>query len=166
MHRDTSHFTVSHLRGSERIDRVSNLKQLLEESGAHARPALRSLFNQPNRAMSIEEFREFFRSVRLFAMATTSASGGPHIAPVHLKLSDDDEIRLTIQEESLRWQDIQRDPRVAFTGWAEGGKTVILYGRAVEIPDSRRESTAGGRIKPVLTLQIEPTRIHAMDPRR
>jgi uncharacterized pyridoxamine 5'-phosphate oxidase family protein len=145
---------------------MTDLQQLLNESSGKARQALDSLFNQPGREMTAEEFRTFFRSVGLFAMATTSASGGPHIAPVHVRLTDDDEFQMTIQEESLRWQDIQRDPRVAFTGWIEGGKTVILYGRAVEVPDSRRQSTAGGREKPVLTLRIEPTRIHAMDPRR
>ena len=145
---------------------MSNLQQLLNDSSGKAQPALKSLFNQPGRAMSVDEFREFFRSIRLFSMATTSASGGPHIAPVHVKITDDDEFQMTIQTESLRWQDIQRDPRVAFTGWVEGGKTVILYGTATPIPGTERESTAGGRPKPVLTLRIEPTRIHAMDPRR
>ena len=145
---------------------MTDLQRLLEDSRERSGAALNSLFNQQGREMSVQEFREFFRSVRLFAMATTGASGGPHIAPVHLQLTDDDEIHLTIQEESLRWQDIQRDPRVAFTGWAEGGKTMILYGRATEIPGTRRASTAGGRSKPVLALRIEPTRIHAMDPRR
>lgn len=145
---------------------MTNLSDLLNQSGKLARPALKALFNQPGRAMTVEEFREFFGSVGLFAMATTSASGGPHIAPVHVRLTEADEFEMTIQEESLRWRDIQRDPRVAFTGWAEGGKTVILYGRAVEIPGTRRKSTAGGREKPVLTLRIEPNRIHAMDPRR
>jgi hypothetical protein len=145
---------------------MTDLQQLLSESSGKARRALDSLFNQPGREMTVEEFRDFFRSVGLFAMATTSASGSPHIAPVHVRLTDDDEFQMTIQAESLRWQDIQRDPRVAFTGWADGGKTVILYGKAIEIPGTRRTSTAGGREKPVLTLRIEPTRIHAMDPRR
>jgi uncharacterized pyridoxamine 5'-phosphate oxidase family protein len=145
---------------------MTDLQRLLDDSGNKAQTALSSLFNQPGREMTADEFREFFRSVGLFAMATTSASGGPHIAPVHVRLTDEDEFQMTIQEESLRWRDIQRDPRVAFTGWADGGKTVILYGRAEEIPNTRRESTAGGRSKPVLTLRIAPTRIHAMDPRR
>ena len=145
---------------------MGDLKQLLEASSTKAGQALGSLFNQPGRDVNVDEFREMFRAIRLFAMATTSASGGPHLAPVHVQLTEDDEFRMTIQAESLRWQDIQRDPRVAFTGWADGGKTVILYGRASEVPDSHRTSTAGGREKPVLTLDIEPTRIHAMDPRR
>jgi uncharacterized pyridoxamine 5'-phosphate oxidase family protein len=147
-------------------DNMTNLSDLLTQSGEQARPALKALFNQPGREMSVEEFRDFFRSIRLFSMATTSASGGPHIAPVHVRLTDDDEFQMTIQAESLRWQDIQRDPRVAFTGWVEGGRIVILYGKAAEIPGTRRMSTAGGREKPVLSLRIEPTRIHAMDPRR
>jgi uncharacterized pyridoxamine 5'-phosphate oxidase family protein len=145
---------------------MANIQRLLDESASHAQTALKSLFNQPGRAMTADEFRECFRSIRLFAMATTGSTGGPHIAPVHVQLTDDDEFEMTIQTESVRWKDVQRDPRVAFTGWVEGGKTVILYGSAAEIPDTRRESTAGGRSKPVLTLRIDPTRIHAMDPRR
>lgn len=145
---------------------MAHIQQLLDESAGKAQPALKSLFGQPERAMTAGEFREYFHSIRLFAMATTGDTGGPHIAPVHVQLTDGDEFEMTIQEESLRWKDIQRDPRVAFTGWADGGKTVILYGVASELPNTRRESTAGGRPKPVLTLRIEPTRIHAMDPRR
>lgn len=145
---------------------MPNIQQLLDESDGKAQPALKSLFGQPGRAMTADEFRETFRSIRLFAMATTGESGGPHIAPVHVQLTDDDEFQMTIQEESVRRRDILRNPRVAFTGWAEGGKTIILYGNAREIPNTRRDSTAGSRTKPVLTLRIEPTRIHAMDPRR
>ncbi|MBA2453792.1 MAG: pyridoxamine 5'-phosphate oxidase family protein [Chloroflexia bacterium] len=145
---------------------MANIQRLLDESASHAQTALKSLFNQPGRTMTADEFRECFRSIRLFAMATTGSTSGPHIAPVHVQLTDDDEFEMTIQTESVRWKDVQRDPRVAFTGWAEDGKTVILYGNAAEIPDTRRESTAGGRSKPVLTLRIDPTRIHAMDPRR
>ncbi len=145
---------------------MADIQQLLDESASRAQGALKSLFGQPGRAMTAGEFREFFRSIRLFAMATTGESGGPHIAPVHVQLTDDDEFEMTIQEESVRWQDVQRDPRVAFTGWAEGGKTVILYGTVTEVPNTRRNSTAAGRSKPVLTLRIQPSRIHAMDPRR
>ena len=144
---------------------MTDIQKLLDESGEKAQAALKSLFGQPGREVTVEEFRDLFRSIRLFAMATTGESGGPHIAPVHLQLTEDDAFEMTIQEESLRWQDIQRDPRVAFTGWADGGKTVILYGRAVEIPGTRRVSTAGGRSKPVLSLRIEPTRVHAMGAR-
>lgn len=145
---------------------MPDIQQLLDESAGKAQPALSSLFGQPGRAMTADEFRETFRAIRLFAMATTGASGGPHIAPVHVQLRDGDKFEMTIQEESVRWRDIQRDPRVAFTGWAEGGKTIILYGTAHEVANTRRQSTAGGRTKPALTLRIEPTRIHAMDPRR
>ncbi len=63
-------------------------------------------------------------------------------------------------------RDIKRDPRVAFTGWADGGRMAIIYGNASVIPGTEGVSGAGGREKPVIRLNIEPTRIHAMDPKR
>lgn len=139
---------------------------LLERSHAAAQPDLKSIFDAPERRMSADEFRAFFNNVRLWAMATSGASGSPHIAPVHLRLTDDDRIEMTIHVESVRMRDIERDPRVAFNSWGEGGRTAIIYGTAQVIPGSERESGAGGRAKPVVSLRIEPTRIYAMDPRR
>jgi hypothetical protein len=144
----------------------NGLAELLQRSRAAAGDDLKSLIDQPERHMNVEAFRAFVGEVRLWAMATTGASGNPHIAPVHLRLTEDDELQMTIHIESVRMRDIERDPRVAFTGWADGGRMAIIYGEAGIIPGSERTSGAGGRHKPVATLKIEPTRIYAMDPQR
>lgn len=145
---------------------MTNLEQLLDTSVERAGDDLKSLIDQPDRRMSVDEFREFVRSVSLWAMATSSPAGNPHVAPVHLRLTDEDEFEMTIHTKSVRMRDIEHNPHVGFTGWGEGGKMAIIYGRAELIPGSERESTAGGRSKPVATLRIEPDRIYAMDPRR
>lgn len=145
---------------------MPRLDELLDESIATAQPDLKSIFDTGERRMSAAELRAFFQSVRLWAMATTGANGSPHIAPVHVRLTDDDQLEMTIHVESVRMRDIERDPHVAFNSWGEGGKTAIIYGIASVIPGSERESGAGGRAKPVVRLRIEPTRIYAMDPRR
>jgi hypothetical protein len=142
------------------------LDNLLEESRANAGADLKALIDQPDRHMDGEDFRTFVGDVRLWAMATSGSEGSPHIAPVHLRLTDDDTLQMTIHTESVRMRDVQRDPRVAFTGWAEGGRMAIIYGRASVIPGSEGVSGAGGREKPIVRLRIEPTRIYAMDPQR
>lgn len=142
------------------------LNDLLENSRAAAGADLKALIDQPERHMDAGAFRAFVSDVRLWAMATTGKSGNPHIAPVHLSLTEDDELQMTIHTESVRMHDIQRDPRVAFTAWADGGRMVIYYGNASVIAGTERVSGAGGRDKPTVRLKIEPSRIYAMDPQR
>ncbi|MEZ4522507.1 MAG: pyridoxamine 5'-phosphate oxidase family protein [Thermomicrobiales bacterium] len=144
----------------------TNLDDLLQQSRSRAGADLRGLIDQPERHMNAAAFRAFVDEVRLWAMATSGKNGSPHIAPVHMSITDDDELQMTIHVESVRMRDIDRDPRVAFTGWAEGGRMAIIYGEASVIPGSERVSGAGGREKPVVRLKITPTRIYAMDPAR
>lgn len=142
------------------------LDSLLEESRASAGADLKALIDQPDRHMDGDAFRAFVDDVRLWAMATSGSEGRPHIAPVHMRLTDEDALQMTIHTDSVRMRDVQRDPRVAFTGWADGGRMAIIYGRASIIPESKGVSSAGGREKPVVRLRIDPTRIYAMDPQR
>ncbi|CAN5584244.1 hypothetical protein BH23CHL2_BH23CHL2_10930 [soil metagenome] len=141
---------------------ASRLGELLEQSRSRAGSDLRELIDRPDRHMDADAFRAFVAETPLWAMATASASGSPHIAPVHLRLTDNDELQITIHTESVRMRDIERDPRVAFTGWADGGRMAIIYGSASVDPDSQRVSDAGGREKPVASLRIVPARIYAM----
>jgi len=145
---------------------AAGLNELLDASRAAAGLDLKALIDQPGRQMDAAAFRAFVTDVRLWAMATTGRNGSPHIAPVHLQLSDEDELRMTIHTESVRMRDIERDPRVAFTAWADGGRMAIIYGVAQVIPGSEGVSGAGGRDKPTARLRIEPARIYAMDPQR
>lgn len=145
---------------------TQTLEGLLQQSRAQAGDDLKALIDQPNRHMEAEAFRAFVSEVRLWAMATSGESGSPHIAPIHLRLTTEDEIQMTIHTESVRMRDIERNPQVAFTGWADGGRMAIIYGRASVIPGSDGVSSAGGRDKPIVRLRIKPTRIYAMDPQR
>jgi Pyridoxamine 5'-phosphate oxidase len=79
-----------------------------------ATPAVADSVAYPARQMSAAEFVEFWRSVRLVAMATVGPAGQPHIAPVHAELAGT-MLRLRIYEDTVRRQDLATNPRVAFT---------------------------------------------------
>jgi hypothetical protein len=143
------------------------LEELLTKSAETAGPAIAATFNKPERMLSVEEFRAFWRGTRMWAVATGGKNGAPHIAPVHVLLEDGDVFRMSIFEDSARLADLRRDPRIAVTGWGDDGTIAILYGRCSEVPDSRRELTRGGNAdgRAVLAMEIAPTRLHVMCPR-
>lgn len=141
---------------------MPDLETLIQSSHDNAGDALKAVFDAPGRRLSGDQIHELFGNTRLWAMATVGRKGQPHIAPVHLRLTEQGEIELTIQTESVRMRDIQREPKVAFTSWSGDGKTAILYGIAEPVPGTERESTAGGRSKPVMTVRVTPTKLYAM----
>jgi predicted pyridoxine 5'-phosphate oxidase superfamily flavin-nucleotide-binding protein len=146
-----------------------DLQQILDESLATAGPAVAATFGAGDRRLSAEEFREFWRSVRMFAVATSGPSGWPHIAPVHVQLTDDDHLEMVIFEDSTRLADLRANPRIAITTWADDGRLAIVYGLAREVEGSRRPIGRGGEAEAgrhVLTMRIEVRRAYAMAPRR
>ena len=75
------------------------LQALLDRSTRTAAPAVADSVAYPARQMSAAEFVEFWRSVRLVAMATVGPAGQPHIAPVHAELAGT-MLRLRIYEDT------------------------------------------------------------------
>ena len=145
------------------------LQELLTESLEVAGPAIKATFGPEERHLTPDEFRSFWRSTRMWAVATNGRNSAPHIAPVHVLLTDDDKLEMAIFEDSVRLRDLRRDPRIAITGWGEEGIVAIVYGRATEVEDTRRPVNAGGRpenSRHVLTMRIEMDRVYAMRPRR
>jgi hypothetical protein len=116
--------------------------------------------------MSAAEFVRFWNGVRMKAMATASADGAPHIAPVHAEFVNG-RLRSTIYENAVRRIDLQGNPRVALTTWGAGGSVAIVYGRAREVADSGRDTRPGasGQPRRTIALDIEVTRIYAMKAR-
>ncbi|HEV3109852.1 MAG TPA: pyridoxamine 5'-phosphate oxidase family protein [Candidatus Binataceae bacterium] len=163
---------------------LARLQALIDRSTATATPSVADSVAYSGRQMSAAEFVEFWRSVRLVAMATVSAAGRPHIAPVHAQLggarfcfgpgrdavseenSDLTTLRMVIYEDAVRSADLVHNPSVALTTWREDGAAVILYGRAREVPGSLREARTGrsGKPRKVVELAIKLTRIYAMRP--
>ena len=141
------------------------LQALLDRSTRTATPAVADSVAYPARQMSAAEFVEFWRSVRLVAMATVGPAGQPHIAPVHAELAGT-MLRLRIYEDTVRRQDLATNPRVAFTTWRADGAVAILYGRAHEVPGSLRPARPGqsGRPRRVVTIEVQLTRIYALRP--
>ena len=138
------------------------LQALLDRSTRTATPAVADSVAYPARQMSAAEFVEFWRSVRLVAMATVGPAGQPHIAPVHAELAGT-MLRIRIYEDTVRRPDLATNPRVAFTTWADGA-VAILYGRAREVPSSLRPARPGqsGRPRRVVTIEVQLSRIYAM----
>ncbi len=139
------------------------LQALLDRSTRTATPAVTESVAYPARQMSAAEFVEFWRSVRLVAMATVGLAGQPHIAPVHAEITGTT-LRLSVYENAIRRQDLAANPRVAFTTWRADGAVAILYGRARELPGSLRKARPGqsGRPRRVVTIEVRLTRIYAM----
>lgn len=141
-----------------------SLQQILDESLASAGSAVKATFDKPERRITAEEFRELWRETRMFAVATNAANGAPHIAPVHVILTDEDCLEMAIFEDSARLRDLRRDPRISITTWAPDGRIAIVYGRCSEVEGSRREITReAGRF--ILTMRIDVSRAYAMRPR-
>jgi hypothetical protein len=118
-----------------------------------------------DRQMKAEEFIEFWRGVRLVAMATVSGNGLPHIAPVHGTL-EGTALHLVIYDNTVRRADLARNPHVAFTTWRADGAAAIVYGHAREVPASLRPARPGRSGKPrrVVAIEVALTRIYAMRP--
>ena len=140
-----------------------SLQEILDGSLASAGPAVKATFDRDERRMSAEDLRAFWAETRMFAVATVGAHGEPHIAPVHVAMLDDGNLEMAIFEDSVRLKDLRRDPRIAITSWAPDGRIAIVYGRATEAPDSRREvGREAGRF--ILTMHIVVDRAYAMRP--
>jgi Pyridoxamine 5'-phosphate oxidase len=138
---------------------LAALRALLDRSTQTATPAVA----YPTRQMSAAEFLEFWRSVRLVAMATVGRAGQSHIAPVHAELAGTT-LRLRIYEDTVRRQDLAANLRVAFTTWRADGAVGILYGRAREAPGSLRPARPGqsGRPRRGVRFEVRLTRISAL----
>ncbi len=147
------------------MDEFPDLSRLLERSAVSATPAVDDSVGYPPRQMTAEEFVEFWRSVRLVAMATVGAHGQPHLAPVHATLQGAT-LRMVIYDNAVRRADLARNPRVAFTTWRADGAVAIVYGRARELPDSLRPARPGrsGKPRQVVEIEVKLTRVYAMRP--
>src|SRR5438128_12518964 len=88
------------------------LQALIDRSTRTATPAVADSVAYPERQMTAAEFVEFWRSVRLVAMATVGAGGRPHVAPVHAEIAGA-MLRLVVYENTVRRQDLAQNPRVA-----------------------------------------------------
>jgi hypothetical protein len=145
---------------------LDELQRILDRSRGAAGQAVRDTFEHPERQMTAAEFVTFWNSSRMKAMATASADGAPHIAPVHAEFVNG-RLRSTIYENAVRRIDLQGNARVALTTWGAGGSVAVVYGRAREVPDSGRDTRPGATGKPrrTVALDIEVTRIYAMKAR-
>ena len=142
---------------------MSDLQTILDDSLVSAGPAMKAVFAQDDWRLNADQLREFWKGTRMFAVSTVGKDGGPHIAPVHVLMGENDELEMAIFEDSVRLRDLRRDPRIAITTWGDEGRIAIVYGRCSEVPDTRREARAGSG-RHVITMRIDVDRAYAMKP--
>jgi hypothetical protein len=152
------------MKTNETPDEVAALDRLLQASGRAAGPALADSVAFEPRRMNAAQLFEFWRGIRLVAMATVGADGQPHTAPVHAELHGTS-IRVLVYEDAVRRRDLAANPRVAFTAWNGDGAVAMLYGRAREVPGSLRAArpSQSGRERRVVEFDVRLTRVHAMN---
>jgi hypothetical protein len=138
------------------------LQALIDRSTRTAGASVAESIAFPGRQMTAAELVAFWRDARMMAMSTVGPAGQPHVAPVHSEL-DGTTLRLVVYDDTVRRDDLRTNPRVAFTTWKDGA-AAILYGRAREVPGSRRDARAGrsGRPRRVVTIEVALTRVYAM----
>jgi hypothetical protein len=151
------------MKTTETEEGLTALESLIERSGAAAGPALADSVGWAPRRMKAAELVEFWKGIRLVAMATVGAGGQPHLAPVHAELAGPC-LRVLVYEDAVRRRDLASNPRVAFTAWNAEGAVAILYGRAREIEGSLRAArpAQSGRERQVVEFEVKLTRVHAM----
>ena len=142
---------------------LAALQAILDRSTRTATPAVADSLAYPERQMTAAEFVEFWKSVRLVAMATVGPGGRPHVAPLHAEIAGAS-LRLVVYTNTVRRDALARNPRVAFTTWRPDGAAAIVFGRAREVPGSERDARPGRSGKPrrVVEMHVELTRIYAM----
>lgn len=143
---------------------ISALDALLERSGTAAGGALADSVAWAPRRMKAGELFEFWRGIRVVAMATVGPAGQPHMAPVHAELRGAT-LHVVVYEDALRRRDLAANPRVAFTAWNDDGAVAMLYGSATEIPGSLRPArpSQSGRERKVVEFEVRLTRVYAMN---
>ncbi|HEX3408852.1 MAG TPA: pyridoxamine 5'-phosphate oxidase family protein [Candidatus Binataceae bacterium] len=153
----------SKVKLEDEVGALPALQALIDRSVRTASPSVGDSVAYPERQMTAAEFVEFWRSVRLVAMATVGEGGRPHIAPVHASLSGT-MLRLVIYDNTVRRADLARNPRVAFTTWRADGAAAIVYGRAREVEGSMRPARPGqsGKPRQVVEIGVQLTRVYAM----
>ena len=102
-------------------DGLAALQALIDRSVRTATPAVADSVAYPERQMTAAELVDFVRQARMIAMATVGPTGQPHIAPVHAEV-DGTTLRLVVYENTVRRQDIVKNPRVGFTTWKDGAE--------------------------------------------
>jgi hypothetical protein len=151
----------------ETPESIEGLERVIEASAGVAGPALADSVAWGPRRMGAAELLEFWRGIRLVAMATVGPNGQPHVAPVHAELRGA-VLQVLVYEDAVRRRDLATNPRVAFTAWNADGAVAILYGRAREVDGSLREArpAQSGRTRRVVEFEVTLTRVHAMNPKK
>lgn len=144
------------------------LQKIIDRSARTAGSAIARNFIGGGWAMSAAEFVTFWGQERMASLATVSASGDVHAAPLDVRLVDG-KCYVATFPDSRRLRDHRAKARCAITSWDGPYRAVIVYG------DARETAAATGRtatvadeqgydVRAMITIEVTPTRIYGIRP--
>jgi hypothetical protein len=117
--------------------------------------------------MSAAEFVAFWGGERMASVATVSASGHVHAAPLDVRLVDG-KFYVATFPDSQRLRDHRAKARCAITSWDGPYRAVIVYGDARETAATGRATAVaaeqGYDVRTMITIEVTPTRIYGIRP--
>jgi hypothetical protein len=108
------------------------LAALLSESMASAGPFVRSSFEWPEHALTLDRLLAAFEGVQTVALATATADGAPRVAPIGCVLVGG-VFYIPTTRTAARYKMVVRRPEVSLTRFDGIDLAVILHGRATPL---------------------------------
>jgi hypothetical protein len=137
---------------NETPETLAHLQAIIDRSSATAGPGIKAHLLGEGWSMSAAEFVRFWREERMASIATISAKGSIHAAPLEIRLVDG-VFHVPTYADAVRLADHRDNPRCVITAWKDPYRVAIVYGTA-RVPD-------GGD---VVSVKVSPTRIYAIMP--
>ena len=113
----------------ETAEDLARLDQIMERSIERAGPFLRSSFEMPEHSLSAAQLVAFFDKNRTVALATTTRTGAPRVAPIGCYLVGGS-FCIPTTRTAARYRMIERRPEVSLTSFDGIDLAVIVHGRA------------------------------------
>jgi hypothetical protein len=105
------------------------LAALLAESMANAGPFVRSAFEWPEHALTLDRLLESFDGVQTVALATATATGAPRVAPIGCLLVGG-VFYIPTTRTAARYRMVLKRPEVSLTRFDGNDFAIIVHGQA------------------------------------
>jgi hypothetical protein len=137
---------------NETPETMARLQEIIDRSATTAGAGIRAHLLGEGWTMSAEEFVRFWGEGRMASIATVSAKGSLHAAPLDIWL-EDGVFHVPTYVDAIRLQDHHANPRCVITSWEDAYRVAIVYGMA-----------KAGKGSEVVDVEVSPTRIYAIMP--
>ena len=120
---------------------VGQLQGLIEQSIAQAGTFLRESFQMPEHSLSAAQLVVYLQGIKNVALATTTASGEPRVAPIG-SLFYRGHFCIPTVATAARTRHILRRPAVSLTHFVGDDLAIIVHGRGVALPADHADFAA------------------------